>query len=138
MSSLRQHEKRHSCQRNKGENDIFRVLLVVHTKLMGKLFQSMIISIDTAMSEIKSHDFDEASNMLGPERVVVSQMFRECPSALHSNYPCNSLNLSAASVRNVSRSMQCMMDACVEINRLIKCSPKREKFLGEVTIFYYV
>ena len=34
--------------------------------------------------------------------------------------------------------MQCMMDACVEINRLIKCSPKREKFLGEVTIFYYV
>ena len=83
---------------------------------------------------MKAQDYDGASNILGPKSGVGPQLQKEHPSALCSHCLCHSLNLSVASVNNVSRSMKDMMDVCLEIVRLLKCSPKRERFLGE-TIF---
>ena len=84
------------------------------------------------MKRMKAQDYYGASKMLGPKIGVGPQLLKEFPSALHSHCLCNYLNLSTASVKNMSRLMKDMIDVCVEINRLIKYSPKRERFLGQV------
>ena len=69
--------------------------------------------------------------MLDPKSRAGPQLQKEFPSALCSHCLCHLLNLSVASVNSVPRSMKDMIHACLEIVRLLKFSPKRERFLGE-------
>ena len=70
--------------------------------------------------------------MLGPRGGVGTLFHEEHSSALCSHCLCHSLNLSVSSANTVSRSMKDMMDVCLEIVRLIKFSPKRERMLGKI------
>ena len=96
--------------------------------------KNMIMSIGIDIENMKAQNYDGASNMLGEKSGVWPRLLKEYPFALYSiaSCLCYSLNLSVSSINKVSRSMKDMMDVCIEMTRLLKFSPKRERGLGKI------
>ena len=91
--------------------------------------QTILLCFKLSLRLLRGQAYDGASNMLGRKSGVAKLIKDVQKKALHSHCLGHSTSLAVKSIDDVTRGMRDCMDACMEIVKLIKFSPKRETML---------
>ena len=85
------------------------------------------VRLEISLDHCRGQAYDGASNMLGKKSGVAARTKADFPLSIEVHCLGHCLNLEVKRVSTVSRGMRNCMDTSLEIIKLIKYSPKREK-----------
>ena len=97
-----------------------------------------MLSFKLSLRLLRGQACDGASNMLGRKSGVAKLIKDVQKKALHSHCLGHSTSLAVKSIDDATRGMRDCVDACIEIVKLIKFSPKRETMLETLKIRYLI
>lgn len=104
----------------------------IESKTLLSAIQDILTRFSLPLKLCRGQCYDGASNMLGRKSGVGTKICEIQPKALLTHCHAHSLSLSVKDTTSDSKVLSDAMDISREIITLVKCSPKREKILGEI------
>ncbi|XP_046569596.1 zinc finger MYM-type protein 1-like [Haliotis rubra] len=93
---------------------------------LTEVLKDTLIRCDLPLSNCRGQGYDSASNFQGHVNGVAVQLQGEEPRAVHVHCLAHCINLALQEATRACKPLRDALDITIEVNKLIKYSPKRE------------